>query len=427
MVGTKYLSQVMQEVLKGGELGSNTLIVSPVGSGKTHYIFEDLCKHAKTLYLCDTKNLRDSVLEDHGYHVTELQDLDNYDRTSFLNIRVTTYAKFGRLIEKNPTMLEEYDYVICDEAHNILNYERMEGNNQVYMKLASQALCQTYTDIKIVWMTATPYSIKIACKKYSHFTDYFTTYDFVKYADKYDIRRYTENCLGYINHFTDIERKLKQYEQAFKYHNWQCLIYTTHIHTMQDIQNMCENLGLKAICIWSERAEGKPMGIEQKVVRDYLLKEKCLKNPYQVLIINRSMETGINIENWDLEKYPNKPYRMNLMFAQVNEISQQIQARGRIRHDIDLFVINTKDRSKLDFDMDKTLLDKWLTKGTIQEFVITKNNMRNDEGRMLTVNGLTKVITQYGYKIESKKFRDKEQCAKTGKNKRITLYKITKL
>ena len=62
MVGTKYLSEVMKEVLKGGELESNTLIVSPVGSGKTHYIFEDLCKHAKTLYLCDTTNLKNNVI-----------------------------------------------------------------------------------------------------------------------------------------------------------------------------------------------------------------------------------------------------------------------------------------------------------------------------------------------------------------------------
>lgn len=86
-----------------------------------------------------------------------------------------------------------------------------------------------------------------------------------------------------------------------------------------------------------------------------------------------------------------------------------------------------KKHKEVEFSIDDEILDKWLTKGTIQEFVITKNNMRNDEGRMLTVNGLTKVITQYGYKIERKKFRDKEQCAKTGKNKRITLYKITKL
>ena len=39
--------------LKDKEIESNTLIVSPTGSGKTHFIFNDLIKKGRYLYLCD--------------------------------------------------------------------------------------------------------------------------------------------------------------------------------------------------------------------------------------------------------------------------------------------------------------------------------------------------------------------------------------
>ena len=51
----KYLGEIIKE--EGIELGSNTLIVAAVGSGKTYYILNDLCtKDKNSLYLCDTTN-----------------------------------------------------------------------------------------------------------------------------------------------------------------------------------------------------------------------------------------------------------------------------------------------------------------------------------------------------------------------------------
>ena len=40
MLGTKYLGEIIKE--EKIELGTNTLIVAPTGSGKTHYILNDL-------------------------------------------------------------------------------------------------------------------------------------------------------------------------------------------------------------------------------------------------------------------------------------------------------------------------------------------------------------------------------------------------
>ena len=56
---SKYLSELMENV----DIKQNTLIISPTGSGKTYYILNKLCKNKKTLYLCDTTNLKLQILK----------------------------------------------------------------------------------------------------------------------------------------------------------------------------------------------------------------------------------------------------------------------------------------------------------------------------------------------------------------------------
>ena len=56
MRGTKYLGELMTKY----ELSNNknNLILAPIGSGKTYYIFNELRKNKKILYLCDNNNLK---------------------------------------------------------------------------------------------------------------------------------------------------------------------------------------------------------------------------------------------------------------------------------------------------------------------------------------------------------------------------------
>lgn len=400
MVGTKYLSQVMQEVLKGGELGSNTLIVSPVGSGKTHYIFEDLCKHAKTLYLCDTTNLKNNVINEYPLH-TKIGG----DKTTFLNIEVMCYAEFGKRIEKDVNMINNYDYIIADEVHNLIDYERM--GRDVKLVLAAQALIQQYTNTKVVWLTATPLYLEITNKKFPHFTDNFVIYDFVKNARKYDIRRYENRSIRYINHYSDVKTYLTSYLSAFNNFGEKCLVFTQFIDTMQNIESICTDLGLKPICIWSDNNADNPMSVTQRVVKEHLLETGCLKEPYNVLIINRATESGVNIRD----------PKIQLMICNTKNEVQQVQARGRIRHDIDLLVLKTDNQELLQFSIDDEILGLWLTKESVIERVIVKNNLRNEHGRQIGIKTLPDILEKFGYKLEAKR-RTK---------KKITMYQITKL
>lgn len=74
---------------------------------------------------------------------------------------------------------------------------------------------------------------------------------------------------------------------------------------------------------------------------------------------------------------------------------------------------------KKDFHISDDLLDKWLYKETVVEFVIGKNNLRDSRGRLIGMKALQGELEKYGYKIESKR--------KKVEGKLVTQYCITKM
>lgn len=76
-----------------------------------------------------------------------------------------------------------------------------------------------------------------------------------------------------------------------------------------------------------------------------------------------------------------------------------------------------KKHKEVEFSIDDEILGLWLTKESVIERVIVKNNLRNEHGRQIGIQALITIIGKYGYKIERKR-RTK---------KKITMYMITKL
>ena len=385
----KYLGEIIKD--EGIELGSNTLIVSPVGSGKTYYILNELTKDKKVLYLCDNGNLKSQVEKD--------------CLKVGLNIPVLSYKKFG-MKAKNDTLNEfinSFDIIVCDEIHNLLDYQTFKDDADLLV--ARVKLFDRYENTKIAMFTATPYYLDQLAKANENVGDYFTTYDLSEHPN---IKKYVNKRLAYINHYSDVEKTLKEYEEYFKDLNGKCLMYTQRIEVMEKLTDISLEAGLKPICIWSTNAN-EPMNEDQLKAREHLLDTGELLEPYNVLIINRATETGVNIIDKDIE----------LVIVNTTNVTQQIQARGRIRHDIDLLVLKTKDQKQVEFMLDEKLLDKWLYKATIEEFIIGKNNLRNSHGRLIGMKALALELEKYGYTMETKR--------KTVEGKKITQYKISKL
>lgn len=383
--------------------GSNTLIISPCGSGKTYYIMNDLCKNKKCLYLCDNSNLEHQVLLEKDTH--KINMVKNFiNRT---DITVMTYAKFGSIIrhDKDGKYIQQFEIVIADEIHNLINYR--DFNDSANLHYALLSLCRKYENTKIFWFTGTPYSLDKLVKESNDIDEHFVTYNFL---ESKEIMKYFNKRKEYISHITQIEYQLSRYEEGFEF-GMKCLIYTQKISAMEYIKEVCEKLHLKPISIWSINNSVNHMSGEQLRVRDYLLEHGELMPPYNVLIINRAMETGVNIYDKD----------MQLAIINTNDITQQIQARGRIRHDIDLLVLRNKDMKKSDgnIEIKEKHLNKWLLKEEVEQ-IILENLLRDNKGRIYSVNKFKEKLENDNiYQLEQKRIRIE--------GKQITHYKITKL
>lgn len=399
MIEKKYLGELLtrEEVL-----AQNTFIVAPVGSGKSYFIFDNLIQNGMSvLYLCDTNNLQQATIK----------AKEEMAKNKFISIMVLTYHDFGGRVEYDSTneFINKFDVIFCDEIHNLIDFQRFD--NSTSLAIARTKLLSKYDNVKIVLMTATPENLYAIERKHCNFLDNFKVYDF---SERKDIKQYTNKRLAYISHYTDIERQLIQYHGYFET-GGQCLVYSVQVGVMKEIEKICEKLGIKAICIWSNNYE-EEMTPEQKSVRNHLIERNELADPYQVLIINRATETGVNIENWSSDE---KPHRMNLMICNCTNETQITQSRGRIRHDIDLLVLKTNDDSQKEFYVESNILDIWLTKDTITERVIIRNNIRDDRGRLIGVKALKEEIKKYGYELKTTR--------KTIQGKKITQYKIIKI
>lgn len=391
----KYLSEILKDV----ELDNNSLIVAPTGSGKTHYIFNDLIKKGKYLYLCDNENLKASI-ETKNRTYSNRKELIGFDTFS---IEVMCYKEFGRKVRYNNNIVHNYNTIFCDEIHNLIDYQTFGDDTDLSHVI--KELFKEYSNTKIIYFTATPYYLKVLEKKHTELSQTLSIYD---YSTSKEIMRYVNKREAYINHLSQVQFQLDEYKQAFEYSNLKCLIFTREISVMKNLEKMCVEKNLKPICIWSRKNEHYEMSKEQLDVRDHLIKTGELLAPYNVLIMNRALETGINIYDKN----------MNLAIINTTNLTQQIQVRGRIRHDIDLLIVRTNDQKLPDLKiyLDEKYLNKELTKDEV-EAIIVELNIKNVRNQFITVKKFKDLLNNQQYQMKSKR--------KTVNNKKETYYIIS--
>ena len=363
----------------------NTFIISPTGSGKTYYILDVLTPGHKCLYLCDNNNLKRSVLK--HPNTVEYGVLN-----ASADVEVMTYKQFGKeAIYRTRDFINEYDYVIADEVHNLIDYSKF--SNDTDLTRAIDALVQNYENTKIVFFTATPYYLDCIKTKYSFFLNNFKVWDFSKVKE---IKRYTNKRRAYISSMYQIKFVLEEYKEAFMYNNWKCLIYTPKVTDMHKIEEIVIEKGLNPILIWSTSRTEEPMNNEQLITNAQLIETGYLREPYNVLIINRATETGVNIYDED----------MNLVIVNTVNVTQQIQVRGRVRHDIDLIVLKDKDMTKVakTIIIPPELLDVQLSKQTLEQFIRDYGLKDTKKKEFITVNKFLSLIKDE-YEVTKKKIR----------------------
>lgn len=374
------------------------LIISPVGSGKTYFVFNELIKGYnlnEVIYLCDTSNLERAVRKDKNYnhllsYRSDLKEFSQYGLHEGFErnkIQVMTYAKFGYDIEKNPNCFDDKKLIICDEAHNLIKYQNRYDNDdkQIYTQTINKLFeLNDNKKSKVVLLTATPSRII--------FNEEITTRGMRKYNFYGKVRELITLNERKFSNIKNLKEILKEWQTYFDV-GYKALMYTDSIKTSIKIVEEFKEMGLNAIPLWSTNNTKYKMSEGQKIVYDSIIESGKIPFGVDVVIINGSYETGINIHD-DTVK-----------IVIVNNSNEETieQVRGRVRDEVISLITKSKIIKKEDFKIN--LDEKWLNRDLFKldkDELVNNLNLHNSTGRQFKWTSIKRILKEQGYKIEDK-------------------------
>lgn len=317
--------------------------------------FEILGTAAKlenVLYLIDTCAGRHSIVAKHPDKARCYDKLiENggfrFDGFDPHRIVVITYAKFGVEMLRNPRFFERFGLIIADEFHNIhwpIPYEKSRIKaafpelpsqdiekilrEKCYNLHAMEALsaASENPNIMVVGISATPEESKTWWEWKN------LSFNFLPIAD--NIKHYTERNKILYGNVHALINALPKGEKT--------LFYADHISQIKSFQMECELLGLKCASVWSANNEKHPLSEQQRLIRQQIIETNEFPEDTDVLLINKSMGTAINIYT-----------KVSNVVVHSTNKSTQIQARGRIRNDIENLYILQPDAALIDYTDEK--------------------------------------------------------------------------
>lgn len=375
-----------------------SLIVAPCGSGKTYFTFNTLIQGEKLeniIYLCDTSNLKRAVRLDKDYsHLCRFyskNDDNNVVNNSIEfgegfgenKITVMTYAQFGYYAKRNPDSFRKIKLIVMDEAHQLVDYRMKFDNEDSDMyEVAIEKIKSLSKQAKVVMLSATPELIT-----YNKGFKVPTTYDF---SNEPEIKRLRENIVIPYRTNREIKKVIKDFKKVTTRTGVKMLVYTDRIATVNDIVKTCFNEGVRAVGLWSLNNKENAMSTYQLEVLESVVKDGMIPDNIDILIINASLQTGINIKNNDID------------WVLVNSTNKttQIQARSRVRKDIDRLYLKSDDSEIYnDIELDEKWLNRPLTSNDKKE-LSNEIQLYDERGRLIKWKGLSLRLIEQGYKIE---------------------------
>lgn len=403
MYNKLYLSEIVD--IEKPEFGSNNLILAPVGSGKSHLIEKRLipsnCEY-DILYLTSNTALKDSICPPNNNELRKalaekgksIKFYTSHNKKRYgdkpYSVHVMTYHEFGNHLDipsKKRQLLDKVKMIFCDEIHSLPTYESYDGNKTLL--LARSWLFDKHEGKQIYYFTATKDNIYNLEIKKPGTLEYVKVFDYLNYPN---IRRYVASSTYLINHIDQIRPHLKAKIASFNYYGHKGLAFTPRIEEQKKISEIAISEGYCPIILWSTNNE-EEMSDEQLKVREFLLRTGRIPEPYNLLIINGAMQEGWNLLD----------PKMRLAILDTTDITEQVQALGRIRKNIDVLICKTKENLKKE---DKIILpEEYLniplnTQNKIELYM--KLDLTRADGNILKWPAIKKRLIKQGYKVEEK-------------------------
>lgn len=325
MKGNKYLSEaVHSEEIQTGQLN---LVEAPTGSGKTTWALNTLAEEVsdkhRMVYLIDTVNGKEQLLQHESttYYDRGWQEIVNSGIVYFgeKKVVVMTYAKFGVLAERYPKFGFDFEMILCDEIHNLIRFNSFTQSNpkdkrwHAIARTRIEEIILRSKKTKVIGLSATPQRAE---------REFLTPVHKVTVDE--DVRRF-ETKAEY--NYSNIEYLIDSMPKGKI-----GLVYVGHIRTMKKLVELMKAKGLRSVAVWSTNNKEHLMTEEQLSARDYILKNELLPPNYDVVIINASSETSINIRG-----------HIDYVVIHSTEEEVRVQVRGRYRSDLEELYVYDKE------------------------------------------------------------------------------------
>lgn len=197
-----------------------------------------------------------------------------------------------------------------------------------------------------------------------------------------------------------IKAHMSQFKEGKK-----CLIYTNLIKDAKAFKDELNKLdGIECMAVWGRnavknKAEHK-LDVDQEKFLCHLISKEEIPNKYNVVIINRAYETGINIKNDNIF----------MVITNTTDEVVEYQSRSRVRIDVDYWYKRSKDDAfslSNSFDIIEKYLDRQLTKKD-KDTLCEELNIKDKKGRLVKWNRIKELLEEEGFEIVDKTIRDKE-------------------
>lgn len=388
----KFLSEILKE--DKVKFKSNSLILSPVGSGKTTLINElkkPIVGEGKILMLVSNTALKNSIAPDDNDLRAENKDgtyttqNDRIYGSKDKRTYVMSYAEFGNKIRYNDDFVQDVHQIFCDEIHSLPDYQSYSDSSA--LSLAIKYLFTKHEGKEIYYFTATKENLKLLEKKEPNIFNEVDVYDYLEHPD---IRKYIALSEYKINGLDQIRPHLKARVNSFKYFGYKTIAFNKTINGQKRIAQIAEEEGYNPLILWSVNNKEELMSDEQLKARKELIETGYIPEPYNFLIINSAMQEGWNLVD----------DKVKLAIINTTNETEKVQSVGRLRRDLDILVyrVAKKDEPDIYINLEEKYINRYLTAEDKRKLCL-ELDIKDKLGRVVMWTTIKGALEKQGYII----------------------------